>query len=566
MVGISLERSPKMLVALWGILKSGAAYVPLDPSYPTERLAFMASDAQIDCLITQQHLASLLGNQFSKIICLDRDWSTIADASSDSITKQRESIKVQPDHLAYVIYTSGSTGTPKGVAISHRSVANCLQSLAQQPGLNTKDKFLSVTTLSFDIAVLELFLPLIVGAQVILASNKVARDGIQLKSILEKSGITAMQGTPSTWEMLLTAGWQETPDLKMLCGGEALTQALAQQLLERGQSLWNLYGPTEATIWSTISQIKAATKTITIGKPIANTQTYILDTSGNPVPVGVPGELHIAGLGLAQGYLRRPKLTQEKFIANHLIKDYGDFSKAEALRDRLYKTGDLARYLANGNIEYLGRIDHQVKLRGFRIELGEIESILAQHPELKKSVVILREDRVGDKRLVAYSNSVSSTSPSPESQRQFLAQKLPYYMVPATFVVLDQFPLTPNGKINRLALPIPNWQENQAETNKISPRNPIEQQVAEIWQTILGLPFVGVNDNFFALGGHSLLAAQVVSRLRSQFSGEITLRHIFETKTLAALVEIIQELQGQEQVLHPPLTAIPRSSRRKTQS
>ena len=566
LVGIAMERSLEMLVALLGILKSGAAYVPLDPSYPEKRLAFMVSDAQIECLITQQHLTPLFEDQVSKVICLDQDWSIIAQTSSSATTQQRESIEVKPDHLAYVIYTSGSTGTPKGVAISHRSVTNCLQSFAHQPGLSAQDKFLSVTTLSFDIAVLELFLPLTVGAQVVLVGNEVARDGTQLKSILEKSGITAMQGTPSTWQMLLTAGWQGTPSLTMLCGGEALTQDLAQQLLKRGKSLWNLYGPTEATIWSTIRQIKADCKTITIGKPIANTQIYILDTSGNPVPVGVPGEIHLAGSGLAQGYLNRPELTSQKFIDNHLFEDHGDFSKAEALCDRLYKTGDLARYLPNGSIEYLGRIDHQVKLRGFRIELGEIESVLAQHSGLKSSVVTLREDRIGDKRLVAYSVAASMPAPSSESLGQFLAQKLPHYMVPSAFVILDQFPLTPNGKVDRLALPIPNWQENQAETNKIKPRNLIEQQIAEIWQTVLGVSSVSINDNFFALGGHSLLAAQVVSRLRSQFAGEITLRHIFETKTLAALVELIQELQGQEQDLSPPLTAIPRSSRRRPQT
>lgn len=400
LVGVCLERSPQMIVALLGILKAGGAYVPLDPTYPPDRLAFMVEDAHLPIIITQEKLlegqlnfrslASLHPHlENLKLICLDATSEILVQHS-----RENPEGDVAPDNLAYVIYTSGSTGKPKGVQITHKSVVNFLDSMRQEPGLTAEDTLVAVTTISFDIAVLEIYLPLSVGACIALASREVARNAIALIELLDTSNATAMQATPSTWRMLLEAGWQGKKNLKVLCGGESLSRELADRLLEKIGFLWNMYGPTEATVWATLYQIKPGEDKICIGKPIANTQIYLLDPQLQLVSVGTPGELHIGGIGLARGYLNQPKLTQEKFIFNPL-------NEAEE-PSRLYKTGDLARYLPDGNIEFLGRLDHQVKVRGFRIELGEIESVLSQHPNVEQTVVTVREDVPNDKRLVAY--------------------------------------------------------------------------------------------------------------------------------------------------------------------
>lgn len=386
-VGICVERS-RMVIGLLGILKAGAAYVPLDAEYPKDRLAFILDDAEVSVLLTQENLTGVLPKNRAQVVRLDVDWQTIAQESGENRPSEATG-----DNLAYVIYTSGSTGKPKGVQVPHRAVVNFLHAMRQSPGMTSQDVLLAVTTLSFDIAGLELYLPLTIGARVHIVSREVAADGAQLKAELARSGATIMQATPATWRLLLEAGWQGDERLKILCGGEALPRELANQLLERCESLWNMYGPTETTIWSAARRIEPGNRQVLIGRPIANTELYLLDENLQPVPVGVPGELYIGGDGLARGYFKLPDLTAEKFVPHSFGRDAGA---------RLYRTGDLARYLPDGNVEFLGRIDHQVKIRGFRIELSEIESVLEQHPSVREAVVVAREDTPGDKRLVAY--------------------------------------------------------------------------------------------------------------------------------------------------------------------
>ncbi|MDP7041521.1 MAG: amino acid adenylation domain-containing protein, partial [Gammaproteobacteria bacterium] len=386
LVGIYLERSIDMMVALLGILKAGGTYVPLDPSFPADRIRFMMEDAELGVLVTQESLLDELAEKPAAVICMDAAAATLGTQSTDN-----PAAPGTPEDLAYMIYTSGSTGLPKGVMLPHRAVVNFLVTMADEPGLGEADTLLAVTTLSFDIAVLELFLPLLNGARLIIASREVAGDGQRLAELIETSGITIMQATPATWQLLLAADWPGKPGLKLLCGGEALPRELAHRLLATGAELWNMYGPTETTIWSSLSRVEP-TGPITIGRPVANTQMHIVDAKLRPVPVGVPGELCISGDGVARGYFKRPELTAERFVEN-------PFNPAG---NPLYKTGDLARYLSDGQIECLGRNDNQVKVRGYRIELGEIETILARHPAVTQAVVAAREDREGDKRLVGY--------------------------------------------------------------------------------------------------------------------------------------------------------------------
>jgi len=525
LVGLCVERSLEMIIGLLGILKAGGAYVPLDPAYPTERLAFMLKDTQASLLLTQHRLVKDPLETDTAVTCLDTDWKTI-----DKEPTRNLDTKMGPDNLAYVIHTSGSTGQPKGVQIHHRGLTNFLSSMHHRPGLTGQDTLLAITTLSFDIAALELYLPLIVGARVVVVSREVASDGNMLLETLTNSGATVIQATPATWRLLIEAGWKGSPQLKILCGGEPLPQELANQLLERGNTLWNLYGPTETTIWSTIKQIQPEQEKISIGRPIANTQIYILDAYLQSVPIGVPGELHIGGDGLARGYFNQLELTEEKFIPN-------PFSSNP--KSRLYRTGDLARYLAQGNIEHLGRIDYQVKIRGFRIELGEVETVLDQHPMVQASVVVSRKDRTGDKRLVTYIVSKQGEAPTVSNLRDFLKKKLPDYMLPSNFVMLDSLPLTPNGKVDRKALPSPDQTRPELKETFIAPRTPCEEIVTGIWTDILGLEQIGIHDNFFELGGHSLLATQVMSRIRDAFQIELPLRIFFEAPTVAELSKIV---------------------------
>nr|MBA3356212.1 amino acid adenylation domain-containing protein [Pyrinomonadaceae bacterium] len=542
-VGILMERSIEMMVALLGILKVGGSYVPLDPMYPQERLAFMLDDAEVPVLLTQRHLLESFPVHCADVVCLDTDWKAIARESEENLVGGATA-----DNLAYVIYTSGSTGKPKGVQISHRAVVNFLNSMCQQPGLTSHDTLLAVTTLSFDIAGLELYLPLCVGARLVVASREVASDGVRLSERL--CDATVMQATPATWRLLLEAGWQGSERLKILCGGEALSRELANQLLERGAVLWNLYGPTETTIWSAVYKVEFNSGPVPVGRPIANTQVYLLDQHLQPVPIGVPGELYIGGAGLAQGYLRRPELTAERFIANPFSAEAGA---------RLYKTGDLARYLPSGEIECLGRLDHQVKIRGFRIELGEVEAVLAGHKSVRENVVVTREDVPGEKRLVAYVIPKQDEASSVSELRSYLKERLPEYMVPSAFVLLQELPLTPNGKVDRRALPVPDQGRPELEKAFVAPRTAVEELVAGVWADVLRREQVGVYDNFFDLGGHSLLATQVISRVRVALQVELSLHSLFEEPTVAGLAERVETARLADEGLQaPPIVPSPR--------
>ncbi|WP_445246414.1 amino acid adenylation domain-containing protein, partial [Microcoleus sp. OTE_8_concoct_300] len=546
LVGICVERSLEMVIGLLGILKAGGAYVPLDPHYPSERLTFMLEDSQAPVLLTQQHIVVRLPRSRTHVVYLDVDSEAIALQGQSNPTTN-----VTGNNLAYAIYTSGSTGKPKGVQILHSALVNFLTSMRRCPGLTDQDTLLSVTTLSFDIAALELFLPLSVGARLVILSRSVATDGTQLLERLNNCGATVMQATPATWRLLLAVGWSGSHQMKILCGGEALSRELANQLLEKGASLWNLYGPTETTIWSTIYKVDNTDGTVDLGRPIANTQIYLLDEHLQPVPVGVPGELYIGGAGLARGYLNRPELTAQKFIVNPWSQDPNA---------RLYKTGDLARYQSDGNIEYLGRMDHQVKMRGFRIELGEIEAVLSQHPVVQQSVAIVREDIPGNQQLVAYLITHKEQAPPNASElRNFLKQQLPEYMAPSAFVTLDSLPLTPNGKIDRRALPAPDTSRPFGEKGYVAPQTPVEEMLARIWAQVLAVKEVSIHDNFFDLGGHSLLATQLISRVRDTFNVEFPLRGLFDSPTVASLSERLEELRrAQQGLVAPPLLPVSR--------
>jgi amino acid adenylation domain-containing protein len=531
LVGICIERSLDMVVGLLGILKAGAAYVPLDSAYPQERLAFMVEDAQLPVLLTGGGVTARLPEHGAKIVGLDSDAREIARQSGVNLAGPATA-----NDLAYVIYTSGSTGKPKGVQIPHRAVVNFLTSMRQHPGLTDRDVFLSVTTLSFDIAALEIFLPLVAGARLVLASREVACDGRRLAEQLSKCGATTMQATPATWRLLFEGGWRGSSQLKIFCGGEALDRDLANRLLEKGAALWNLYGPTETTIWSASHQVKCESNgAVPIGRPIANTQIYLLDRNLQPVPVGVPGELHIGGDGLARGYLNRSELTAEKFVPNPFSEDSTSC---------IYKTGDLARYLPDGVIECLGRNDYQVKIRGFRIELGEVEAVLGRHPAVQKAVVVAREDVPGEKRLVTYivsNGSAKSEPPSIDSLRNFLREKLPPHMVPPFFVFLEKLPLTPNGKIDRRALPSPDHAQYEVARGFVAPRDPLEQSLAQIWSKVLNLKKIGIHDNFFDLGGHSLLAVRITAEIERLFEKNLPLAIFLQAPTIADLANKLRK-------------------------
>jgi amino acid adenylation domain-containing protein len=521
LVGLFVERSPQMLVAMLGVLKAGAAYVPLDPGFPAERLTFMLEDAAVQCVVTQRDLLPQLPASSASAVLIEDALAAPATARVNS--------DVGPEDLAYVIFTSGSTGRPKGVQIPHRAVVNFLAAVAREPGLDANDTLCAVTTLSFDIAVLELLLPLTTGARVVIADRATASDGAALAALLDSSAATVMQATPATWRMLLDAGWRGRRGLRILSGGEALPRELAQRLLECGAQLWNLYGPTETTVWSTVERVATGEESISIGRPLANTQIYIVDAHLQPVPAGVPGELLIGGLGVARGYLARPELTAEKFIPD----PFGAHPGA-----RLYRTGDLARWRRDGRLEVIGRIDHQVKLRGFRIELGEIECVLGEHAAVHQAVVICREDRPGDQRLVAYVVANPGATPTQAELRAFARERLPEYMVPALCVVLESLPLTPNGKVDRRALPAP---DVEAADDYVAPRTGEEEAMAQLWAEVLGRERVGIHDNFFDLGGHSLLATQLIARVQKSFGGEIPLRTLFEAPNVAAFVERLMQ-------------------------
>jgi amino acid adenylation domain-containing protein len=524
-VGLCVERGADMLAAVLGILKAGAAYVPLDPSFPVERLRFMAEDAQLALLVSASALADPFGLPRERLVLLDADAAALAAQSDQRLTPDA-ALDARPEDPAYVIYTSGSTGKPKGVVVPHRAVVNFLTSMASEPGLGPDDVLLAVTTLSFDIAVLELQLPLAIGGTVVIASREEAIDGRALKALLEGHGVSIMQATPVTWRLLLASGWKGGEDFKALIGGEGLPKGLADQLITSGVELWNMYGPTETTVWSTCARITDTVNGITIGKPIANTTVYVLDTQKNLCPIGVPGELCIGGDGVTLGYWNRPELTADRFIPDPFSTTPGA---------TLYRTGDRARWRNDGTLEHLGRLDFQVKLRGYRIELGEIETAIARHSAIREAVVMVREDVPGDPRLVAYLVTENSQEDLVEQLRAQLRTALPEYMVPAHFVTIDALPLTANGKIDRKALPAPERVDRHGDDGFVAPRNDLEVCLAAAYEKILGIQGIGIDDNFFELGGNSLSVIRLIFELEHTTGIKLDLAEIFVSPTIRAL-------------------------------
>ncbi|MEV7024640.1 amino acid adenylation domain-containing protein, partial [Kitasatospora sp. NPDC093558] len=536
-VAVVLERGADLPVALLGVLKAGGAYLPVDPEYPAERIAFVLADAGAHCVVTEEGLVPRLAEfeGAARVPAVVLDDPTVARELAAMDGAVPGGRVLSPRNPAYVIYTSGSTGRPKGVVLEHRSVLNFLAAMQERFALGADDRLLAVTTVGFDIAGLELYLPLLNGARVVIAGRDVVRDPQALRALVVSSGATTLQATPSLWHALLADAEEGVADglaqVRALVGGEALPAELARTLLARTASVTNLYGPTETTIWSTATRVEAVAGGVSsIGGPIANTRVYVLDAALRPVPAGVTGELYIAGAGLARGYLGRPGLTAGRFVAC-------PFGPAGAL---MYRTGDLARWHADGELDFVGRADDQVKVRGFRIELGEIEAVVASHSPVARAVVAVREDAAGDKRLVAYVVPVEQGAERGElsrSVREFVAESLPYYMVPAVVAVLDELPLTPNGKVDRKALPAPEYVTTAGEGR--GPSTVQEEILCAVFAHLLGLESVGVDDDFFELGGHSLLATRLVSRVRAVLDVEVPLRALFDAPTVAGLAAAV---------------------------
>ena len=516
-VALLVERSTDMIVAALGILKAGGCYIPMDPEYPASRLEQMLDDAQPHAIVTSKELAESTPETLKKFLVENSgsaDWAP--DAPEDFTTEA----------LAYIIYTSGSTGTPKGVEIPHRAAVNFLTSMRRTPGLTQVDRLLAVTTLSFDISVLEIFLPLMTGAEVVVATRAETRDGRRLAGLIEQKDITVMQATPATWELLLASGWEGKNDLRIFCGGEALPRKLANLLADSASEAWNLYGPTETTVWSAAQRIeKSKTDPILVGKPIANTQAYILDINLNPVPAGFAGDLYLGGDGLARGYHKRPDLTEERFIAIDL---------PDGTSHRVYNTGDLARWTRDGKIECLGRSDFQIKLRGVRIELGDIEAKLTEHQSISNAVVTKRDDLPGGEALVAYIISEKEADEEFTSAlRTHLKERLPESMVPSFFVRLEEFPLTPNNKTDRLKLPAPTFSGSAGD--QLAPQTASEQVLWEIFNENFAPIQVGIRDNFFELGGDSIMAVRILAKVSDAFNREVPVDAFLRNPTIEQL-------------------------------
>jgi amino acid adenylation domain-containing protein/non-ribosomal peptide synthase protein (TIGR01720 family) len=534
LVGLYVQRSLDMVIGLLGILKAGGAFVPLDPDFPAERIDLMLEDAQPSVVVSDQPLSLKLDfERFNTVVLND---GVIGKNPPDQGLNNEigDSKSAAADNLAYVIYTSGSTGRPKGVQITHRSIVNLLTSIKREPGIEANDRMLAVATLSFDISLVEIFLPLISGAQVIIASREAAKDGVKLKHLLVEHDITFMEATPATWRLLLESEWEGKDNLRAISTGEALPTDLAEKLLPRCKALWNMYGPTETTIWSTFDRVKTASESITIGRPIDNTQIYILDDMNHPVSIGEIGHLYIGGDGVARGYLNRPTLTAERFVPNPFTDNVSRCSPV------IYRTGDLARFSPDGRINYLGRNDFQVKIRGYRIELGDIEAAISRHPAVSHNVTIAREDAPGDKRLVSYLIPESG-NPILDARelRRYLSTILPEYMIPARFVFLDRLPVLPNGKVDRHALPKPDPADFERGREIALPRNQLESELTRVFAKILLLSRAGIYDSFFELGGNSLLAARLVTQLKREFGVGIPLGVFFQNPTVAGLSNII---------------------------
>jgi len=543
-VGLCVERSLAMMVGLLGIQKSGAAYVPLDPAYPAERLRLTLEDAQLTMMVTEGKLSAHIPEYRGALVCLDRDCASIAAESTTNTVSG-----ATPEDLIYVIFTSGSTGRPKGVMVPHRAVVNLMTWMANELQMGKQDVFPALASFAFDMSIPELYLALVSGGTVAIGEDHLAANGEELAEFLMKNKATIVHATPTTWNLLLESGFTGK-GLKMAIGAEALLATLFTKLMGCTDSLYNFYGPTETTVWSAYHCFKSKDEPIVIGRPLGNTRVYIRDKHGNPTPIGVPGEIQIGGDGVTRGYLNRPELTAEKFIAD----PFSDKPNA-----KLYRTGDVGRFLADGRIEFQGRADHQVKVRGYRVELGEIETALNQHTAVQECVVVAREDVPGDKRLVAYVVPAPGHDVDSAELRSWVKSRVPEYMVPVAWIELAQLPLSPNGKVDRKNLPAPEFTRRELEREYVAPRTAAEEGIAGIWAELLNMDRVGMADNFFELGGHSLLATRVVLRIRQAFQVELPIRTLFEHPVLADLAKEVETLQRKSSnLVTPPLKAITR--------
>ena len=529
-IAFALERSAEMVTVLLAIMKTGATYIPLDPQFPLNRINYMLDDSAAVILLTSKKLSGQYQSK-AKELLIDELWPTLSQYPDTE-----PEIKVNGKDLVYILYTSGSTGMPKGVQISHQNLVNFLISMQREPGITADDKLLAVTTISFDIAGLELFLPLITGAEVIITDTAAAKDGRALLDIIKNEQATIMQATPYTWRIMLEAGWDKSTTLKVICGGEALPAELANRILNIAPSLWNVYGPTETTIWSTVKKLTVNDQTISIGRPINNTAVYILDDFLHPQAPGAAGEIYIGGDGVAQGYLNRPELTAEKFVND----PFADIPGA-----KMYRTGDLGRFLPDGEIECLGRIDAQVKIRGYRIETGEIEFQLVKEAGIKEAVVIARPDKAGVAKLVAFivANGIdepTDISKQVQAWKDGLKDALPDYMIPDNFAIVAAMPLTPNGKIDKKELANLGISTEEITETYVEPVTDTEKLLVSIWMEYLGLSKIGIRDNFFQLGGHSLIAVQVMTQIEKETGVRLPLAALFENSTIEKLAGLLE--------------------------
>ncbi len=529
LVGVCLERSIDVLIAPLAILKAGGAYLPLDPDHPDDRIGPIVEDAGIEILIGRRALAVRLPKFRGKFVFLD--WEAL-----ERYPKTNHEVAVSGSDLAYVIYTSGSTGKPKGVMIPRRALNNLLWSLRGWYQFSSQDVLLALTTMAFDISGIDLWLPLMVGARILMIDRATAMHARLLQDTIHREGVTFLQCTPAIWKLLIDSGWPGEANMQAVSGGEAMPNDLARKLLPRVRRLWNMYGPTETTIWSTGYKFSGPDDPVLIGRPVANTQVYILDEQLVPVPIGVPGELYIGGDGLADGYLHKPQLTADRFVANPFSKRPGD---------RLYKTGDLARYRSDGNIECLGRNDDQIKLRGYRIEPEEIRTALLRHPSVRDAIAVLEASAAGESRIVAY--LISETSPPPRGSelRAFLRRSLPGYMIPASFAFLESFPLNGNGKIDRRALPQQKTLSPEI-AGRDAPADAVESRLRNVFRSVLGLNDIGVNEDFFDLGGHSLMAARLFSDINICFKLDLPLATLFHAPTVRSLAALIRDSASEQ--------------------
>lgn len=532
LVAVCLDRSIEMIVGLLAVLKSGGAYVPLDPEFPTDRLRYMFEDSKPAVLMTQTSLQPVWDKVGFEIetFHVDRGAHLLDDQPASNPLAA-----VGPDSRAYVIYTSGSTGRPKGCELIHHGVVNFMKSMELRPGIGASDVIVAATTVSFDIAVLELLLPLTIGARIALASRATARTPQNMAKLLREKSVTIAQGAPTSWRLLVDSGWKGQDNLKILCGGEAFPRDLANELVRRVPAVWNMYGPTETTVWSTIHLVTAGSDPVPIGRPIHNTQIYILDSNLKPVPPGELGEIFIGGDGLARGYLNKPDVTSERFIQNPI---------PDQSSRRIYRTGDLGRFLPNGDIQYEGRCDHQIKIHGVRVEPEEIEKPILEYSGVKQCLVVARADAAGDKRLVGYIVPRPGETIQSQQLRQHLTTKLPKYLVPSAFVSLPEFPVTFNGKIDRKALPDPEQPANTGGGVAEGPRDDIEYRLVTIWEDVLRVKPVGLRDNFFDLGGHSLLAARLLGRIEQSIGKELPLAALLDAPTVEEQARIIRGQDG----------------------